>query len=61
MSAARSATATASADAKLTYRWTLGVESGAGVIAAQAGTYRGNWGYGTAPTGGGTFELSKAP
>jgi hypothetical protein len=59
MSAARSVTATA--DAKLTYRWTLGVESGAGVIAAQAGTYRGNWGYGTAPTGGGTFELSKAP
>jgi len=48
-------------DAKLTYRWTLGAESGAGVIAAQAGSYRGNWGYGTAATGGGTFELAKAP
>ena len=48
-------------DAKLTYRWTLGSESGAGVIAAQAGGYRGNWGYGPAATGGGTFELTKAP
>ena len=48
-------------DAKLTYRWTLGAESGAGVIVAQDRGYRGNWGYGAAASGGGTFELTKAP
>ena len=47
-------------NAKLTYHWTLGAESGVGVIAAQEGGYRGNWGYGAASTGGGTFELTKA-
>jgi hypothetical protein len=48
-------------DGMLIYRWTLGSESGAGVIAAQNGSYRGTWGYGTAAAGGGTLDLKKEP
>ena len=48
-------------DGMLTYHWILGSESGAGVIAAQNGSYRGTWGYGTAAAGGGTLDLKKEP
>jgi hypothetical protein len=48
-------------DGMLNYRWTLGSENGAGVIAAQNVSYRGTWGYGTAAAGGGTLDLKKEP
>jgi len=45
----------------LSYRWTLGQDSGQGVITVQDGAYRGTWGVGGSATDGGTFDLKKAP
>jgi hypothetical protein len=47
--------------AKLTYRWTLGAERGAGVMTAQSGGYSGTMGYGDVTTDIGSFDLQKAP
>ena len=48
-------------DAKLIYRWSLGADSGAGVITAQNNSYRGTWGYNASATDGGTLDLKKQP
>ena len=48
-------------DGRLIYVWMLGSETGGGVIATQNNSYRGTWGYGTSPSGGGTLELKKEP
>ena len=45
----------------LSYRWTLGPDSGRGAMTFRDGTYRGTWGNGQSATGGGTFELQKSP
>jgi hypothetical protein len=48
-------------DGRLIYVWTLGADTGGGVMTAQNNSYRGSWGYGASPTGGGSFELTKQP
>ena len=45
----------------LAYRWTLGRDNGKGLMTLQGGKYAGTWGFGDSATGGGTFELQKAP
>jgi hypothetical protein len=45
----------------LSYRWTLGPDSGSAAMTVRDGTYRGTWGNGPSATNGGTFELQKSP
>jgi hypothetical protein len=44
----------------LSYRWSLGRQSGNGVLTLQNGNYRGTFGSGAASSGEGTIALSKA-
>jgi hypothetical protein len=46
---------------RLSYRWSLGADKGAGIMTMQGAAYRGTWGNGNSASDGGTFDLKKEP